>query len=251
MSTLICHANLWRNGTILAATTEAAQFSAEYTQDDSPQLFWWSTAIAAEQVIDCDLGAAREYDFIGILGHNLTASATIVVKGADDSAFSSNVVTDTLTHSGNNLWEKLAAARTKRYVRISMTDAVNPSGYLQVGTIVVGKGNALNRGPSVPDRDGSLNETETERSPSENMFTVQERPSLYVKGLPFVGLDDASVVIVKALLAGCGSHVAWALCLDSAAANTNSYWVHLTSQDSLERQHQNYWNWEAEIEEIA
>jgi len=361
---LILYRNLWRDGTIIAASSEAAQFPAEYTQDDSPQLFWRSRngtgtgnglfvvtvdvndhidlaegagelpatltpgnyngltlaaeiktqldvagaltytvtydetigkfTIAAsgnfellwhsgthntegqgvllgfahtdlsgaatytsdtavfhsEERIDCDLGAAHEYNFIALLNHNLTSAATIIIYGADDAAFTDGVVHDHLTFNGNNLYEILAAAQTKRYVRISLLNVANPSAYLQIGTIVVGKGNALNRGPSVPYQRGPLNETEIEFSPSANLFTVQERPSLDNKLLLFTGLDGASELIVEALLEACGSHVAWVLCLDSAAPNTNSYWVHLKSQELPKCQHVNYWNWPAEIEVI-
>lgn len=498
MSVLICHTNRWRDGSIIAVSSEAAQFSAEYTQDDSPQLFWRSRngtgtgnglfvvmvdvndhidlaegagelpamltpgnyngltlaaeiktqldvagaltytvtynettgkfTIAAggnfkllwhsgshnaegqgvllgfahtdlsgaatytsdtavfhsEEYIDCDLGAAYEWDFIGILGHNFTPDATIGIYGTDaelvelcvngrfDSGTSSwtpwqctiasiaggqsgncleitrvsgtsqNVkqviaglvvgasytfttyvksgssgneafqivcnrtsdygdqhvqagttsgswiqysitftATDTsynfylykvsatagtmlfdtvsvlptytydsLTYQGNNLWAILGTARTKRWVRLSVIDTANPSGYLQVGTVVIGKGNAINRRPSIPYQRGPLNETEIEYSPSANLFTIQERPSLDNKSLSFTALNDASELIIEALLEVCGSHMAWALCLDSTAPNTNSYWVHLKNQGLPECQHVNNWNWICETEEV-
>ena len=250
-NTLICHTNLWRDGTILAASSEAAQFSAEYTQDDSPQLFTRTLDVDGAKTWDNDVGAAHEYDFVALLGHNLTDAATIVIYGADDDAFTVGLVSDTLAFNGNNLYAILATARTKRYVRISLTDAANPSGYLQIGTIFIGKGAALNRGPSVPYQCGPLNETEVEKSPSANLFTVQERPSLDNKALSFIGLNNASEAIVEALLGICGSHVAWILCLDSSAPNTNSYWVHLKSQELPECRRVNRWNWTAEVEEVV
>lgn len=250
MSVLILHKNLWRDGTIIAVSSEAPQFSPEYTQDDSPQLFWRSTVVNAEQTLDCDLGAALEYDFIGILGHNLTPAATIQIIGADDDAFTTNPVVDTLTYVGNNLWEILPVARTKRYVRLSLTDTDNASGYLQVGTIVLGKGNALNRGPSVPDQRGPQNDTETESAPSGNIFVVQERPSIEGQVLPFVGLDDASELIAEALVRECGSFKGFVLCLDSTAPNANSYWLYLISQEKHRRDHMNYWIWTLEAVEV-
>ena len=246
MSVLILSENLWRDGTILAATTEAPQFPPEYTQDDLLQLWWRSTAIAAAQTLDCDLGDALEYDFIGILGHNLAPAATIEVTGADDDAFTTNPVVDTLTYVGNNIWELLPVARTKRYVRLSLTDIDNPSGYLQVATIVLGKSNALNRGPSVPDQRGPQNDTETESAPSGSRFVVQEWSSIEGQVLPFVGLDDVSELIVEALVRECGMHKGFALCLDSTVPNANSYWLYLVSQEKPSRDHMNYWIWTLE-----
>lgn len=251
MSCLIVHTNLWRDGLILGATTEAAQFSAEYTQDDSPQLFWRSTAIDVEQTIEMDLGSDKEYDFVALIGHNLTDAATIEIHGADDDAFTTNVVEDALTWNGNSLYGILDAARTKRYIRIAITDAANPSGFLQVGTVVVGKGNALNRSQSAQFQRGYLNETEVERSPSAAIFTVSERPSLAVQALTFTGLDDAAEAVVETLLEKCGTHRAWAICLDSATPNDSSSWVHLLAIATPACSHPGYWTWTAEIEEIA
>jgi hypothetical protein len=384
MSALICHTNLWRNGTLGPVTDELAQFPAEYTQDDSPLLFTRTVGISGYKHWHNDLGAAYEWDFIGILGHNITPDATIGIYGTDiyldqlcvNGGFESDTTSwtpvyctiasiaggqsgncleitrvsnnyqcvyqtiadlvvgasyiftayvksgtsgnegfqivcqrtsdsgdqhiqagttsnswvqysitftatdvsykfylykttatagtmlfdtvsvsptytyDSLTYQGNNLWTVLGTARTKRWVRLSVADITNPSGYIQIGTVIVGKGNVLNRVPSSPYQRGPLNETEIEYSPSGNLFTIQERPSLDNKLLSFVGLNDASELIVEALLENCGSHVAWAWCLDSTAPNTNSYWVHLKSQELPECQRVGYWNWSCEIEEI-
>lgn len=246
----IVYQNLWRDGTILAATTENAQFPAEYTQDDSKMLFWRSTAIAAEQDIDIDLGGAKEYDFVAILGHNLSVAATIVVKGADDAGFSSNVVTDTLTHASLNIYGKLAAARTKQYVRIALTDAGNTAGYLQVGAVVVGKRSALNRPQSQGFAEGTINETGVEYSPSMNLFTVEEKPGLFNQVLAWNGLDTTSADVIKALLLEAGAFKAWIFCPDIDAVATTSYWVHLKSIELPVCQHPGFWTWTAEIEEI-
>jgi hypothetical protein len=243
MSCLVCYRNRWRNGTIFAVSDEAPQFSAEYTQDDSPQLFWRSVEIDEAVTIDCDFGAAYEYDFIAILGHNLTSGATIIIKGATNAAFSEGVVTDQLTYHANWLYEILGTARTKRYVRVSLLNTTNPSGYLQVGTVVVGKGEAFNRGPSVPYQAGQKNETEVEYSPSANMFVVQEQPSAFVINLMFIGLDQASAVIVETLIKECGSFKAFVLCTDSGNPNSKSDWLVLADQGMLTFDHTDYWVW--------
>lgn len=251
MSCFVCYRNRWRNGTIFATSDEAPQFSAEYTQDDSPQLFWRSVEIDETVTIDCDLGAEYEYDFIAILGHNLTANPATLIKiiGSHNSGFTSPDV-DTLTHHSNWLYEILDAPRTNRYVRISILNATNPLGYLQVGTIVVGKGEAFNRGPSVPYQAGQKNETEVEYSPSANMFVVQEKPSAFVINLMFIGLDQASAVIVETLIKECGSFKAFVLCTDSGNPNSKSDWLVLTDQGMLTFDHTDYWTWNLNAIEV-
>lgn len=248
---LIVYASYWRDGEIIAVSSENAQFPAENTQDDSPSLYWRSAACASEVTLDVDLGEAKEYDVISIRGHNFTSGATIVLKGADDDAFTTNVVTDTLTHNGNNLTQVLGTARTKRYVRLSVTDPSNPAGFVQVGTIVLGKGSSLDRPPVIGDADGYANDTVPESGPSRVGFIAQEEPSREVKLLPWKGLSDASQLIVKALLEECGTAWAWLLCLDSTAPNTNTYWVILRTGESPVREGYGYWNWNAELEAVV
>jgi len=249
---IVIYKNFWRDGAILSASSENPQFPAEYTQDDSRMLFTRTLDVTGAKTWVCDLGEALEYDFAGILGHNFTSGATpIKVEGADDAAFTIAVVSDTLTYNGNNIFETLAAARTKRYIRLSVTDGANPSAYLQIGVIVIGKGGALNRFHSQGYQEGQLNATEVEFSPSMNMFTVQERPGVEAKVLQFNGLNDVSAVVIKALIAECGIHKGWVIGLDAAAMNTSSTWVHLTELELPICQHNNFWTWAASISEIV
>ena len=247
---LVLYENLWRDGEIIACSSELAQFPAENTQDDSPKIYWRSSGVSETITIDIDLGTAREYDMISIRGHNLTSGATIQLIGADDDAFTANAVTDTLTHNSDNLTGILTTARTKRYVRLSLADTSNPAGYFQIGTIVLGKGNELNRPPVVPDQDGYLNETEPEASPSGVVFIAQEGPSKENKVLPFVGLDDTSKAIIKELARECAMTLGFLLCLDSTSPNSDTVWGRLVGLELLERSHAGYWNFNMAIEEI-
>ncbi|MHB8053672.1 MAG: hypothetical protein ACYDH3_00245 [Candidatus Aminicenantales bacterium] len=247
---LVVGINLWRDGEIIAVSSENPQFPAEYTQDDSPQFFWRSVNATGTITIDCDLGAAYEYNVISIRGHNLTAGATIQVKGADDSAFTSNVVTDTLAHNGNDLTAILSTARTKRYVRVSVADASNPDGFLEIATIVIGKGSTLNRRMSQGYEDGHRNDSEKEESTSGAMFTILDRPSVPEKLYPFSGLSDAAAVIVRALMSECKTTTAWLLCLDTATPNGNTYWVRLKAIVRPIGERPNFWVWECELEEV-
>ena len=186
MSCLVCYRNRWRNGEIIAVSDEAPQFSAEYTQDDSPQLFTRTVDDDGEKTWDNDLGTAYEYNFIGILGHNFTSGTIIIIEGADDEDFDGpDLVTDELTYHANWLYEILDTTRTKRFVRVSIENANgNPSGYFQIGTIIIGKAEYFNRNPSLPGQLGQKNDTEVEYSPSGNFFTISVPLSATVNPLP-------------------------------------------------------------------
>lgn len=248
LNPLVLYENLWRDGEIIACSSEHAQHPSENTQDDSPQQYWRSLDASGTITIDIDLGIAREYDMISLRSHNLSSSATIQVIGADDDTFTTNPVTDALTHNSDNLTGILAAARTKRYVRISLADSTNGAGYLKVGTIVLGKGNALNRPAVVPDQDGYVNETEPEIAPSGVVFIVQESPSRESKVLPFVGLDDNSKAIIKELMRENAMTLGFLLCQDTDSPNSETMWARLVSLELPTRNSMGYWIFNMTIE---
>jgi hypothetical protein len=249
-NTRVLYKNLWRLGTIIAATTENPQFPAEYTQDDDTTLAWRSTAIAAAQDLDNDLGQAYQYDYVALLGHNISASATVTLYGADDSAFTANVVSDILTHNVANLRFYLAAARTKRYVRIRVLDTTNPNGYIEIGTVILGK--YLNLGVPVEaegHEDGYADATETEVSPSQNIFIVRDAPVLRSKALGWSHVSDSVKASLLLLLEACGAHYAIDFCFDYTAPNTNSVWA--TLAEAARPQYVSYdnWRWAVEVRE--
>lgn len=247
---LIVYESLWRNGEIIAVSSENPEFPAENTQDDSPQIYWRSVDVAGAITIDIDLGSDRDYDFVSLRGHNLTGVATIKVIGADDDAFTVNVVTDALGFYGNNLSEKLAATRTKRYVRISLTDAANPSGYLQVGTIVLGKAFSINRRPGIPVQDGFESETAVESSLAGVEFVVEEGPMRRVRRLIFRVLNDISAAVIRSLIESCWTDQGWLLCLDYDDTNATTEWVKLREAGLPSSNHENNVDFDMEIGEV-
>ena len=249
MSLRLGYKNLIRDATVIGKTSENPQFPAENTQDDILALPWRATGCGDEHV-DYDLGQAREYDLVGILSHNLSPSATVSIIGADDSAFSTGVVTDALTWHAGLIVAFLGTARTKRYVRLRVQDPSNTDGFVEIGTPILYKYAELNRTFTVGYREGEDDQSQVDMSPSMNLFTVQERVPVINRVLPFEGLDTASIATVRALLAECGVHKAWLFCTDSNDPNHASYWVRLKDISLPEYQHVSYWNWEANTEEV-
>jgi len=247
----IVYRNLWRTGTIIAVSSENAQYPAEETQEDSPQSKWRSaSAPSAGVTIDCDFGAAAEYDFIGILGHNFQPTATIQMIGADNDAFTTNPVTDTLTYIGNNIWQALGTARTKRYCRLYVVDVANPAGYISVGSIIVGKAQALDRDYAPGNEKGYINETVMEEVPSGVEYITQRRESRAVYAYSFMKLSASAAAIVHAAMGECGSFQAVALCFDIAAPNGNTLWVKMASQNLLPSEPYGWWDWGVTLREV-
>ncbi len=83
--------------------------------------------------INIDLGVATEVKVLIIDGHNLSATATITLKGVEPTIFS-----EAVSWAAGNIIHYLSAATTKRYWHIQITDAANPDGYIDIGDIFLG-----------------------------------------------------------------------------------------------------------------
>jgi hypothetical protein len=249
----VIYDNFWRSGTMLGASSENPQYPAENTQDDDTSFVWRSAAGALTPTIDVDLGSAKTYDYVGLFNHNFTSAATIQIKGADDAAFTVNVVTDTLTYNGNNLRGFLAAPRQKRYVRAYIQDAANPSNYIQIGTVVLGKYVDLGSARKAEGyEEGPSADSELDVSASGNEYTVQERDSRDTMAFS-VRLSDTARVNVKTMISTAQMTLAIDFVFDYTAPNIsgNAWWARLITINRPAYSHVDYWTWDAEIKKSA
>ena len=240
----------WLNGTH-HATNASGLLGFDNTANDTGAIAYTGdyVSIHTSENLICDFGSALEYDFVGLLNHNLTAGAVITIKGADDAAITTNVVSDTITYNGNNVFEFLAAARTKRYCQVLVVDPTNPSMYVQIGTIIVGKYFEPSRSFGAYAK-GPVDTSETEFTPSKNLFVIQDQPKLIGQDLQFTGLNAADAIKVWELLDECGTTKAFAVCTDYTAPNGNTNWVRLTETAKPECSQKDYWSWAAPCEEM-
>lgn len=240
----------WQSGTNTANTAGVPLGFAVAANDTGAATYTGDyVSIHTSEAIDCDFGEALEYDFVAVLGHNFTAAAVIKFYGADDDAFTSNVVTDTVAYNGNNIFAFPAAARTKRYSRFYVEDPTNPSMYVQVGVIVVGKYVTMNRDYG-PNSSGTVDESETELSPAMCLFTVQEKPKIMRWELPHKGLNAASDAQVELMRINNGVTKALVMCIDYTAPNTTGYWVRFTETSPSDHSSYGYNNWTPLLEEV-
>jgi hypothetical protein len=241
----------WNTGTNKAASA-CATLGFVDSADDTGAATYTSDNITVHtaEYIDMDYGSALEDDFIALLNHNLTSAAVITYYGADDAAFTSNVVSDVIAWNALNIYKFLAAARTKRYRRLHVVDPKNPSCYIQIGTIVTGKAFAPNRNFIAPYSKGLIDETETETPPSGNLFVTLRRSKKNNWGLQFNGLTEASIASIAAMIDCCGVSEALMFCTDTAAPNGNTHWARLKETEQQEMQAINHWSWTATLEEV-
>jgi len=232
-------------------STEHAQHPATDTQIDTLSMFWRTTNDTDDPtLLPCDLGDNYEIDFVAILDHNIPATATVTLQGADDAAFAGpDLVERVLTDYTTNMFQFFVAF-TRQWVRIKIDTPGNPDNYIQIATVVCGKYFELNKTVGLNYEEGYEDFSELESSDSQVIFS-QEKEIIEVRSLPFRGLDDATRANILLFFNECGIHKAFVICLDSTAANTNSYWVVNTEMTPPRYQQNDCWHWQLTTREVV
>ena len=109
-----------------------------------------SLALLAPNTVIIDLGSSQQVKALIIYDHNLTSAATITIDADAAATFNSGAggapeLTETVTWASGKILHYLAAATTKRYWRLSITDAANPDLYVEIGELYLGSYMELSR----------------------------------------------------------------------------------------------------------
>lgn len=101
-----------------------------------------SAALGAPNTIAVDLGSAQEVKALIIHDHNFTAAATLLLEADDAATFDSDggsaQFSEAITWNSEKIVHYLSVATTKRYWRLSVTDAGNTDLYIEIGEFYLG-----------------------------------------------------------------------------------------------------------------
>lgn len=117
-------------------------FNAERLIDLDRDHRYRSGALGAPNTITIDLGSAQEVKALIIMDHNFTSGAVLLLEADDADTFDSDggsaQFSEAVTYNATIIVHYLSAATTKRHWRLSVTDAGNGDGYVEVGEIFLG-----------------------------------------------------------------------------------------------------------------
>lgn len=217
----------------------AGTFTGDYVRIHWPKAF-----------IDFDLGAAYAIDFLAVLAHNISASATLIrFTGATDSGISANLATEDLTHASGSIHKFPSSAVTKQYWRFEVHDPTNIDGYIEWGRLLVAIKWQPNRDFVVPFRRGRMDPSDRYRSDAQVLYS-SEKSILKSGSLPFEGLTDANKILAHAFMDVVGLTKGFILCFDPDNPNDDTLWVANTALNSPENRHYNYWAWMLDYMEL-
>ena len=118
----------------ITASSSSTGFGTANLQDSRVSRVWRSTSTTVTIVFD--FGSAVSFAGVGIAGHNFTSGATVTLEWNDADSWGSPAGSQSLTVE-STITETFSSV-SYRYARLSVTDASNSDGYIEIGRVAIG-----------------------------------------------------------------------------------------------------------------
>lgn len=130
--------NEWDKYDIDSYSSQDGNFPASNTQNTHSDVVWRATGDTSENiVIDGGSAGAITANSVAIINHNLSSGATIKFQMHTADAWGAPDVDETLTWRSGTI-VKFFTSASKRWMRISIQDAANTDGYIELGRVFCG-----------------------------------------------------------------------------------------------------------------
>jgi hypothetical protein len=146
--------NNWNVASGGTAASSTNGFNVNNLNTDIVEQVYRSTATSIQITCDTGIPQGAFVDTLGILNHNMTRSANVLFEGSNVSDFSvTTAIAQFNPIQKNAYWLSPEAPLTSyRYWRITIQDATNQNGYIEIGTIVFGSADVFTTQENFVDR---------------------------------------------------------------------------------------------------
>ena len=96
-----------------------------------------SSELESPNTLIVDLGSAQEVKALVIYDHNFTSGVTLTLEGHTADAWGAPDFQESVTYNADKIVHYLSSATTKRYWRLSVTDAANTDDYIEIGELML------------------------------------------------------------------------------------------------------------------
>lgn len=125
-------------GSTITALTENPDYDFTTSFNDDRLSRVGRTVDDNAQTFIFDLLTAQAISKLMIKSHNLTSSAAITLEGNATNAWTAPTYTTAVTYNADYIYKDLGSAQTFRYWRLSISDASNPDGYIEISKVYLG-----------------------------------------------------------------------------------------------------------------
>lgn len=151
-------------GAGISALTENPDYIFDTAFNDDRLSRVGRTVADEDQTFTFDLLSAVAVDKVLIQDHNLTSGATILLEGNVTDVWTAPAYTMSISYNETYIYKDLVNAETYRYWRLSVDDASNPDGYIEISKVFLGQGlemPPINTGVAIPHKSNSSSSKST------------------------------------------------------------------------------------------
>jgi len=215
---LLYDSDTWDAATI-TSSSEEGDLIDDNAVNDYVGRAWRTTGDSAEW-IKFDLGAAATITEVSLAGLNLTSAATVTVEGHTSDSWASPDVQEVIaiaTNADSVVFQRLTifltAGTSKRWWRITLVDAANTDGYIEVGRIKGGAYYELNRNMDDNFKVSKADPSEGEPQPG-TLSAFRSRTSFRRAALNFTLIDVTQRRKMEAVFDKVGNNTPLVVSLD-------------------------------------
>jgi len=219
---------LWNNLADLSGTTVTASSSATNNPIANLQNIWptythRTSSLGSPDFWKWDLGAAANVDYMVLWNHNLTSGATLAFQGHTSDDWGSPGVNVTPTYNAEYLVHKLASTTSKRWWRVTATNAANPDGYVEAGHAFLGSYFEFTRTYNV--KQPAYIDPSTVRFSVGGQMVSCRRSAYQTMSYEFNSVTSAELTTLKTICDAVGESKPFFIIEDAAAPLTSTYYV--------------------------
>jgi hypothetical protein len=169
-----------RGANVITSSSDGTSNTDDNAVDDRVGKVWRTDTDTTEWIKWDLVVTSKNVDCVALIGHNLTASATVTFEGHTADSWGAPTVNETLTiatDSDSNVLPNIVhyfTQDTLRWWRVTIDDPTNPDGYIQVGRIMFGEYYEVTRDLSADMRVERVDPSEGTKAPGEVPVLTQK-----------------------------------------------------------------------------
>lgn len=192
----------------ITESSEDVNYPVENVQDQRLATSWRSATLTAQTVI-IDLGTAQTVTTAAIIGHNITATASVLTVAGGTSA-SVFATAETLTHDAGMIL-KFFTGQSYRYWKFSVDNQGNADGYISIGRLWLG--------PYITVDPSSMLDFRVSKKRSDTVVYGKHRQKFADPGagwrrfeLDFPDTDSSVLSVIETMYDTVGNHSSMIFC---------------------------------------
>lgn len=121
------------------------RFATSNLHDTDRDTVYRSEDVTGTKTFVFDFGSDTQFNSVILLDHNFTNSATINIEANATDSWGAPTFSESITYNANKILHYTTTTPNLRYARLTIADASNPDGYIEMSEVFIGSYLELSR----------------------------------------------------------------------------------------------------------